>query len=203
VPPVEAVFVRAVGVAQSEDHALYATYTVAVTERMAVIASYRAGKRPIMSVFLAFTWLGWYMQNASLGERTRADLWASADQIADSFASDVSACLNFIDAIMNYLASFDAANGLTASINLIRDNRLYSDLETNLIVADASGHGVFTGPDGTGDVSDRDRLHMRAALNYPNRSLIIGSPLVGKAAPSFDSVRAGWSSRANIGSSAS
>ena len=134
----------------------------------------------IASIFLALTWLGWFMQNESLGERARADLSASADQVADSFASDVSARLNFIDATMNFLASFDAANGLQASIHLIRDNRLYSDLETNLIVADASGHGVFTGPDGTGPVYVGDRPHIRAALKHPTRSLIIGSPLVAK-----------------------
>jgi signal transduction histidine kinase/FixJ family two-component response regulator len=134
----------------------------------------------IAAVFLALTWFGWYMQNASLGERARADLSASADQVADSFASEVSARLGFIDAIMNFVASFDAANGLKSSINLIRDNRLYSDLETNLIVSDASGHGVFIGPDGTGPVYVGDRPHIRAALNHPTRSLIIGSPLVAK-----------------------
>ena len=134
----------------------------------------------IASVFLALTWFGWYMQNASLGEHARADLSASADQVADSFASDVSARLDFIDAILNFVASYDAANGLKSSINLIRDNRLYADLQTNLIVADASGHGVFIGPDGTGPVYVGDRPHIRAAMNHPTRSLIIGAPLVAK-----------------------
>jgi signal transduction histidine kinase/CheY-like chemotaxis protein len=129
---------------------------------------------------LAFVWGAWAARNATLEQRMRNDLLARSQLVGSSYANDVSAKLNFISAELNFVVSFDAANGRANAVELVRRYRLYDGLNANIIFADPRGAGEFVGPSGRGWVYLGDRPIIRAALADRGQRLWIGAPLVAR-----------------------
>jgi signal transduction histidine kinase/CheY-like chemotaxis protein len=142
--------------------------------------SSRRGAVLIALALLAFVWSAWATQNAAIDRRIRADLLARSEQVGASYANDVSAKLNFVNAVMNFVASFDAANGRASAVDLVRRNRLYEGMNANVIFADAHGNGEYVGPSGHGTVYVGDRPHVRLALRDRQGHLWIGAPIIAR-----------------------
>jgi two-component system sensor histidine kinase/response regulator len=129
-------------------------------------------------VLLIATWGACAFQLTTVERRTRSELAGRAAQLSSAYANDVTAKLTFIESVLNFVASYDAQDGIAAAARLVRRNHLDRGLQGNVIIVDVHGKGVFANSTAIGPIDISARPHFQRAIHSRPDTLTIGTPIV-------------------------
>jgi two-component system sensor histidine kinase/response regulator len=129
-------------------------------------------------VLLIATWSACAFQLSTVERRTRSDLVGRSVRLSSAYATDVSAKLNFIESVLNFVATYDEENGMVAAARLVRRNHLDRGLEGNVIIVDVHGKGLFASSKMIGKIDISMRPHFQRVIRSHSDTLTIGAPIV-------------------------
>ena len=131
-------------------------------------------------LLLIATWAWYGLQAATIETRTKTELAVRADRLANAYVTDVTAEVGFVQSVLSFVASVAATRGIHETALLVKANRLYNGVGSNIAIVDRTGAGVAVGATGIVPFNIADRPHFRAALVERGSLLTIGAPVVTK-----------------------
>ncbi len=100
----------------------------------------------VAALIIAIVWSACLWQVSRLDARSQADAQTRAARLAAEYENDLAASLVVIDNVLNFVASYDAENGIVRSTALVERNRLYSGILGNIVIVGRDGpRALFAG----------------------------------------------------------
>ncbi len=129
-------------------------------------------------VLIVVAWAVAFGEIHEVNDRTKADAFAHATQLAASYQSDVSSTVTLIDNVLSFIGQYDVENGTARTQAMVRRNHLYRGLLGNIAIVDAHGTGMAFGDAKSGPIAIGDRQYLRDAVR--TNQLVIGAPILAR-----------------------
>jgi len=132
----------------------------------------------VAAFLLVATWCICAVQLASLEDRTRNDLVVRSLHLASAYGSDVTAKINFVESVLNLVATYEAQKGIPAAAAFVKQNHLERGMESDIAILDARGKGLRASSKTIMPIDLGKRPHVRAALRSRSDLMSVGSPII-------------------------